>query len=223
MAKGNERASIVFYFEWLDHLSLLSADDGMTILYAVRDYVTKGSTPDLQGASRMAFSFIKSQLDRDTQKWDEIRKKRIDAGRTGAEVTNARRQKSANSANAVFADECSANSAVNVNANGNVNGTVNGCIIADKPPSTRFIPPTLDDVKAYCVERGNGVDPVRFYDYNEARGWMIGKNKMKNWKAAVRTWERGGKTEQAADVAASTPRREYRTMIVDGEEVDVFA
>lgn len=54
----------------------------------------------------------------------------------------------------------------------------------------RFTPPTLQDVKAYCIERKNDVDPERFIDFYESKGWMVGKNKMKDWKAAVRNWER---------------------------------
>lgn len=50
--------------------------------------------------------------------------------------------------------------------------------------------PTLEDIKSYCIERGNSVDPSKFYDYYESNGWMVGKNKMKDWKACVRTWER---------------------------------
>lgn len=53
-----------------------------------------------------------------------------------------------------------------------------------------FTPPTLDEVKAYCTERKNGIDPERFVNFYEAKGWMIGKNKMKDWKAAIRTWEK---------------------------------
>ena len=56
-------------------------------------------------------------------------------------------------------------------------------------PSKRFTPPTLDDVSDYCYERGSSVDPQRFVDYYTSNGWMVGKNKMKDWKAAVRTWE----------------------------------
>lgn len=52
-----------------------------------------------------------------------------------------------------------------------------------------FIPPTVEEVSAYCAERGNNVDPQAFIDFYESKGWMIGKNKMKDWKAAVRTWE----------------------------------
>lgn len=55
--------------------------------------------------------------------------------------------------------------------------------------SHRFIPPTLEEVTDYCQERNKGVDPQRWYDFYTAKGWMIGKNKMEDWKAAVRTWE----------------------------------
>lgn len=54
----------------------------------------------------------------------------------------------------------------------------------------RFTAPTIEDVKAYCNERGNRVDPERFIDYYTSNGWKVGKNPMKDWRAAVRTWER---------------------------------
>jgi len=59
-----------------------------------------------------------------------------------------------------------------------------------KKESSRFIPPTIEEVSNYCNERGNSVNPQRFIDHYTSNGWMVGKNKMKDWKAAVRTWER---------------------------------
>lgn len=59
-----------------------------------------------------------------------------------------------------------------------------------KKTASRFTPPTIDEVKAYCLERGNNVDAERFIDYYTANGWKVGKNSMRNWQAAVRTWER---------------------------------
>ena len=53
-----------------------------------------------------------------------------------------------------------------------------------------FVPPTLEEVKAYCEERKNTVDPDTFINFYESKGWFVGKNKMKDWKAAVRTWEK---------------------------------
>lgn len=72
---------------------------------------------------------------------------------------------------------------------------------ADKSPSRhRFTPPTVEEVIAYCTEKGYTVDPQRFVDYYTSVGWRVGKNPMKDWKAAVRTWNgkeqsHNGKTE----------------------------
>lgn len=72
--------------------------------------------------------------------------------------------------------------------------------VADKPPTRhRFSPPSVDDVRAYCTENGFRVGPDRFVDFYTSNGWRVGKNPMKDWKAAVRSWERkekqNGKTE----------------------------
>ena len=68
----------------------------------------------------------------------------------------------------------------------------------------RFVPPTPDEVRSYCTERNNSVDASRFVDFYEAKGWMVGKNKMKDWKAAVRTWE--GKEVKQSTGGASRRR-----------------
>jgi len=56
--------------------------------------------------------------------------------------------------------------------------------------ATRFIPPTVDEVRQYCQERNNRVDAQAFVDFYQSKSWYVGKNKMKDWKASVRTWER---------------------------------
>lgn len=61
----------------------------------------------------------------------------------------------------------------------------------------RFVPPSVEEVEQYCFERSNNVNAQSFIDFYESKGWMIGKNKMKDWKAAVRTWERNrGQTQK---------------------------
>ena len=60
--------------------------------------------------------------------------------------------------------------------------------------ASRLTPPTLEEVKQYCFERNNNVDAERFIDYYTSNGWKVGKNPMKDWKAAVRTWERSERT-----------------------------
>lgn len=73
-----------------------------------------------------------------------------------------------------------------------------------KTSAPRFVPPTRDEVRAYCIERKNNVDADRFFDYYTANGWMVGKNKMKDWRAAVRTWEKNAYA-QARPAAETTP------------------
>ncbi len=63
----------------------------------------------------------------------------------------------------------------------------------DKPKRKKFTIPTVEEVEDYCLERNNKVDAEMFVDFYSSKGWMIGKNPMKDWKAAVRTWERKNK------------------------------
>ena len=58
-----------------------------------------------------------------------------------------------------------------------------------RTPRARFTPPMVDEVRAYCLERRNGVDPQRFIDHYAANGWVRGKTKISDWRACVRTWE----------------------------------
>ena len=60
---------------------------------------------------------------------------------------------------------------------------------------SRFVKPTVEEVQAYCIERNNGIDATRFWTFYESKGWMVGKNRMKNWQAAVRSWEQQDKRD----------------------------
>lgn len=50
--------------------------------------------------------------------------------------------------------------------------------------------PSIEDIKQYCLQRNNGIDAEQFFDFYESKNWYVGKNKMKNWQAAIRTWEK---------------------------------
>lgn len=58
-----------------------------------------------------------------------------------------------------------------------------------------FVPPTLEEVEDFCYENNLGIDPAQFIDFYETNGWMVGRNHMKDWKAAARNWDRRRKTE----------------------------
>ena len=81
--------------------------------------------------------------------------------------------------------------------------------LEDNKVYTRFVKPTLEAVQAYCQERNKGVDAQKWYDYYSANGWKVGKNPMKDWKAAVRTWERSGNNGGARSVSFTPYPDEY--------------
>ena len=72
--------------------------------------------------------------------------------------------------------------------NSNIN--INNINLTDSNKKALFKKPSLNDVKDYCLERNNNIDCEAFLDFYESKNWMVGKNKMKDWKASVRTWER---------------------------------
>lgn len=78
--------------------------------------------------------------------------------------------------------------------------------IGTDKPSARFCPPSVGDVKTYCDEKGYHVDAEQFVAFYEAKGWYIGKNKMKNWKQALVTWEKRG--ESRGNIQQRTVRQQ---------------
>lgn len=90
-------------------------------------------------------------------------------------------------------DRTTSEQRVNTNNNDNNYNNDNNNINKGKPKPKKepkiFKPPTVDEVRVYCQERGNFVDPESFINFYESKGWMVGSNEMKDWKAAVRTWE----------------------------------
>lgn len=82
--------------------------------------------------------------------------------------------------------------------------------VSKKP---RFTKPTVDEIRAYCLERKNNVDPQNFYDFYEAKGWMVGKNHMKDWRASVRTWEKSSSKGKPAS---------NLSLIADGSDRDKY-
>ena len=75
------------------------------------------------------------------------------------------------------------------------NTSINNTINKKEIYKERFKKPTLEEVKEYCEERNNGIDAETFINFYESKGWMVGKNKMKDWKASVRTWEKSRNTK----------------------------
>jgi hypothetical protein len=91
----------------------------------------------------------------------------------------------------------------------------------DTSKRKNFIPPTVDEVAAYCRERENYIDPEKFVDYYTSKGWLVGSSKMKDWKAAVRNWERRSKESgyvSQKNKPKDTKLMEYGRKIYEGDE-----
>lgn len=220
MGKNN----FIFYNEYKEYFELLSPEDGYRVLMAVFEYAENGSVPQLDGMALMAFTLIKNQLNRDVEKYEKTLEIRSKAGKKGgrpkAKNEASEEEEKAKKAKAFSEKQTKAKKAkkaVDVDVDVDVEEDVD---VEDKdkkkaPTGLKkkqaFSPPSLTEVKSYCSERENNVDPQGFIDFYEAKGWMIGKNKMKDWKAAVRTWERkeredsGGRTTDGSVKQNQTP------------------
>lgn len=199
MATGKK--SFVLYHDIRTPLELLTDEQRGKLFIALLNYSEYGDLPDFDGALLMAFAFIRMSLDRDAEAWAEKRAKRAEAGRSGglAKVANASNASSSKQNVANLAVPVSVSVPVPVNVN--TPNTSVGRGTADKPPrAARFTPPTVDEVRDYCQERGSSVDPEKFVDFYSANGWKQGRNKpIVDWKAAVRTWERSDAQQKAQD------------------------
>lgn len=80
-----------------------------------------------------------------------------------------------------------------------------------------FTPPDIDEVRAYCKDRANSIDPDEWYDFYASKGWMVGRNKMVDWKAAVRTWENKRRTAESSAVQPPPPeeQRDYHQKMAE--------
>lgn len=88
-------------------------------------------------------------------------------------------------------------------------------VITPKRGTKKFTSPTIDEVAEYCRVRGNQVDAKRFFNYYESNGWMVGRNKMKDWKASVRTWEANAVGAAPSQAGRQKTAQEARQEVFD--------
>ena len=170
-------------------LSLSDAEAGR-LVKAVWTYTMTGEKQELSGAERGAYALILMTLGQDEQADAVISMKRAAAGSTGGKQTQANASKTKQI-------EANTSNCFNKNKNKEEEKEIKENHLKVVKEKLRFSPPTLEEVKAYCQERKNHVDADRFVDFYASKGWKVGNQPMKDWKAAVRTWERGEKTTSA--------------------------
>lgn len=87
----------------------------------------------------------------------------------------------------------------------NNNEYINNNTLSNKETG-RFKKPSIEEIRSYCLEKGSRVDPEQFFNFYESNGWMVGKNHMKDWRAAVRTWEK--REKEVPQRKRETPHKE---------------
>lgn len=186
----SERSSFTFYLSFEKAISKLDDNNQLIVYRAISRYSLFGEIPQVDGFAAIAWELIKPILD----------KSRI-RSINGAKAKGKSKPNLVGNQNAVSKDEAktklkqSKNKAktkrdrdrdrINIEDKSSNNG-------ADK--STRFVPPTLTEVQDYIQKNSYSVDALTFIDFYTSKGWMVGSNKMKDWKAAVRTWQRKQKS-----------------------------
>lgn len=220
------RAYFQVYFSYEEPLKSLSYEQIGKIFMAMFQYEKTKEKPELDPVSDMAFYFIRSQMDRDRQMYEEKCERSRQNGMKGGRPRKSEKSQGFLENQPVFPETQKTqrfleNQPVFLEtqkSQGEGEGEGKGkynIIGADKPPKKEkpqrnIIPPDLEWVKSYCKERQNNVDPKRFFDHYESIGWKIGKQTMKDWQAAVRTWEPIESQEQKSPLPA--PKSIYREL-----------
>lgn len=184
--------NFVLYLSQYKSIQCLSLEDKGRLLDSLFYYLENEEEPnDLPPLVYMAFSFIRTQIDIDTNKYVQrceknkynIRK-RWEQSNTNDTNAYVRMQSNTNDTDKdTDKDKDKESTKVDIKEESKDSKK-------ESEKSTRFIPPSLSEVQSYVLEKSFSVNASNFIDFYESKGWMVGKNKMKDWKASVRTWQR---------------------------------
>lgn len=194
------REQFTFYRSYFDAIRRLKkAADRAAIYDAIADYALYGNTPELSDAAGAIFDLIKPTLDAAKRKSDGVKNKekskdtdkipsrcaqdtdKIQSRYDEVEIEDVRKEKEKERENEKENEK---------EKEYEKESYIPSVVSPLKGRASRFTPPTVEEVSAYCRERGNSVDAERFCDFYASKGWKVGKEPMKDWKAAVRTWEK---------------------------------
>lgn len=169
--------SFVFYRSFHEALSELTMEQYGRIMFAINEYALNDTEPELEGFEKMAFLLMKPQID--------ANKKRRACGLKGGRPKKIKpEEKPAEEQQPQLFDTPAAEPPVATEE------TPAEPQPAEKPKTKRFRKPTVEEIAAYCKEQGYFINEQRFFDYYESKGWLVGKSPMKDWKAAVRNWNK---------------------------------
>ena len=173
------RDSLVFYRSFYEAVKDLPAEEFKEAVSAIMEYGLNDEEQTPSGAAKVFLIMAKPLIDANNKK-HENGKKGAEFGKLGGRPKKETPKK----------PQENPNRTPNVNVDVNVNENIK----ESEEKKLRFYPPTLEELKKYIADNKYNVDPERFIDYYTANGWTVGKNRMKDWKAVVRNWDRSQKS-----------------------------
>ncbi|HEX8575786.1 MAG TPA: DUF6291 domain-containing protein [Flavobacterium sp.] len=191
---ADEKKSFVLYADLLNLVSQLPDETAGKLFKVILQYVNDVEVCIEDLLLKVAFEPIRAQLERDFAKWDKIKIRRSESGKLGGRPKKEEIQtepeteaEKAKKANAFSEKQSKAKKAVTVNDTVTVTDTVT--VINKEREKKNFSPPSLLEVQEFIIEKKYGVNAHSFWNFYESKNWMVGKNKMKDWKKAVAGWD----------------------------------
>ena len=201
----SNKNSFVFYETFESVIEELPEEMQLKFYKYITQYGLHGIKPEVTGIEKAIWTQIQFAIDQAQNR----RKRAIENGNKGGRPNQSITQNNPDitqnnpdiTQNNPDITQAKPNNNLNVNVNANVNDNVNANVKSKgtscevpSPKSSRFIPPTLAEVEAYCFTRNNSVNAQQFIDFYSSKNWYVGKNKMTDWRASVRLWESRSKT-----------------------------
>ena len=183
------------YHSYIKQCKGLSDGELGRLFRALLEYSASGKVPELNGRESVAFDFMSANIDRDAESYKDTcnrnreniskRYERIRANTTVYETYQEKEEEKEK-------EEL-------------LKKDISNEISQKSTRQKKFVPPTVEEVASYCLERKNKVDAAYFVDHYTSNGWKVGKQNMKDWKAAVRTWEKNGYNQPSKKQDAVEP------------------
>ena len=203
---GEKRESFVFYASFFEALQGCPSETRLAVYEAIIQYALYPDyISNLTGIEKALFTLVKPQLDANIRR-RENGKLGASFGKKGGrpKKENPTKTPKKPQENPTETPNVNVNDNVNVNVNDNVNNNNINVVDVSTTPRTRtherFQKPTVEEVDQYIREKGYTFDAEAFVSYYESNGWKVGRNPMKDWRAACRTWQgkepKGKKTKE---------------------------
>lgn len=202
-----DKKSFVMYESWGAAIEKMNNEQAGELIKAIYAFQKNPDVVPEDPAIAFVFEIIKQKLEEDNKRYEEVCAARSEGGKKGgrpkANASDKKQMVSEESKKSkCFSEKAKKADNDNEYDNDLKENTLEG--VKEK----RFAPPTLENVSEYCREMGyTNVDAVCFIDFYTSNGWMVGKNRMKDWKAAVGNWDRREKNPQRQDGTAEVAKK----------------